>query len=243
MATAANERLTTSNYVALLKDAVATLRDLALFLLAVLLLVFPSTFNTMLTNAGFEEGSIVGMKWKRGLVDTNQKLKLASDTIAMLTTERDQLRKSLATLQSQTNNPQQKRAIEALDAGISRSDTSVRDVQTTVRATLATNAVLVAASKVIAAVAPGTSAPPASGFCYQEDKLQPGPQRFGMLCYSDKRTCETVRGPNPHTRQSACEAVALDGAVWSPRYPGYMHGWYELRATPFATPFPQLPRN
>lgn len=237
--TSANQKL--RDYVALAKDAVGTLRDLALFLFAALLVVFPATFNNLLISAGFEEGSIVGMKWKRSLVDTDRNLKLASDTIATLTIERDQLRTALAALQAQTSNPQQKRVLQALDAGIARSDATARDVQTTVRATLAKNASLVAGSKAITPTESGTLSPPSTAYCYQEDKLQPGPQRFGMLCFQDKPTCELVRGPNPHTRQSACEAVSLGNAPWSPRYPGYMRSWYELRATPFPAPFPGLP--
>lgn len=46
--------------IALGKDLVALLRDGALFLLAVLLIAFPTQFNTILVNAGFEEGRIVG---------------------------------------------------------------------------------------------------------------------------------------------------------------------------------------
>jgi hypothetical protein len=50
-----------SKLVALGKDLVALLRDLVLFVLALLLLFFPATLNNVLTNAGFEEGSFVGL--------------------------------------------------------------------------------------------------------------------------------------------------------------------------------------
>ena len=50
------------------KNLFALLRDIALAALAVLLLVFPTTFNDRLTQAGFEEGSFAGLKWKAKLV-------------------------------------------------------------------------------------------------------------------------------------------------------------------------------
>src|SRR5229473_515359 len=56
--------------VALAKDLFAFLRDSSLFAVALLLLVFPATFNAVLTSAGFEEGSFAGLKWKRQFYDT-----------------------------------------------------------------------------------------------------------------------------------------------------------------------------
>jgi hypothetical protein len=48
-----------SKVVVLRKDLVALLRDLALLVLALLLLFFSTTFNSVLSTAGFEEGSFV----------------------------------------------------------------------------------------------------------------------------------------------------------------------------------------
>jgi hypothetical protein len=54
--------------VSLGKDAVALFRDGSLLILAVLLVVFPRKFNRILVDAGFEEGSVVGFRWKSKLV-------------------------------------------------------------------------------------------------------------------------------------------------------------------------------
>src|SRR5947207_6195399 len=53
--------------VAVSKDIIVVLRDATLLGLAGLLLVFPARFNDLLVSAGFEEGSIVGFKWKAKL--------------------------------------------------------------------------------------------------------------------------------------------------------------------------------
>jgi hypothetical protein len=77
--------------IAMGKDFVALLRDAALFLLAVLLIAFPGRFNSMLVAAGFEEGSVVGFKWKSKLVESNRALEEAQLTIAQLQAKNDEL--------------------------------------------------------------------------------------------------------------------------------------------------------
>lgn len=94
-----------SRQLALGKDLIALLRDAALFVLAFLLIAFPTSFNTLLTKAGFEEGSLVGFKWKNKLVDSDAALKEARATITDL---KDQLAKTsgaLAEVQSNSNDP------------------------------------------------------------------------------------------------------------------------------------------
>ena len=53
-----------SGAIAVWKDLVSLLRDSGLLLLVVLLVAFPTTLNSVLVKAGFEEGSFVGFKWK-----------------------------------------------------------------------------------------------------------------------------------------------------------------------------------
>ena len=59
------------------KNGLALLRDLMLFVLVVLLLLFPDKLNDILTRSGFDEGSIVGFKWKAKLIDSDLALKEA----------------------------------------------------------------------------------------------------------------------------------------------------------------------
>ena len=82
------------------KDLFSLLRDGSLFLLALLLLFFPARLNSVLVSAGFEEGSIVGFKWKSRLVETNDALKDAKSTIEAL---QEQLKKANETLVAATS--------------------------------------------------------------------------------------------------------------------------------------------
>ncbi len=66
------------------RDIFSLLRDAAVFVLALLLLLFPTRLNEVLTRAGFEEGSIVGFKWKSQLVEADEALKEAQATIGTL---------------------------------------------------------------------------------------------------------------------------------------------------------------
>lgn len=84
-------RDTVAGLVGLAKDLVAVLRDGSLFLLALLLIVFPTHFNTILVNAGFEEGSVVGFKWKSKLRDSNEALEQAQAALTQLQAKNDEL--------------------------------------------------------------------------------------------------------------------------------------------------------
>ena len=77
------------------KDLVSLLRDASLLLVVILLVLFPDKFNSILVNAGFEEGSLVGLKWKAKVVETNDALEEAMATIDRLEREKDGLYKAL----------------------------------------------------------------------------------------------------------------------------------------------------
>ncbi len=222
--------------VAIAKDAFALLRDFALFAVAILLLVFPATFNSILTNAGFEEGSFAGLKWKRQFYDTDTALRTAQDTISSLQVQNSDLLKALTTTKSTAPGVKQREELAKLEL-VSRATTeAAKLVQASVGATLATNDPLV--DKARAAIS--LDVPPSTAFCYQEDKLQPGTQRHSVHCHATLAKCESARGPNPRTKQSACEEVNLAGAKWKPRHPGWMGSWFEFRSEPFGSPFPAV---
>src|SRR5262245_31809255 len=94
-----------SRFIGIGKDLVSLLRDGALFVLALLLVAFPGQFNTILVNAGFEEGSVVGFKWKSKLVESNQVLQEAQTQIVTLQGENDKLLKELAAANAKANDP------------------------------------------------------------------------------------------------------------------------------------------
>ena len=222
--------------VALAKDTFALLRDSLLFVFALLLLVFPSTFNGVLTKAGFEEGSFAGLKWRKGLRDTDIALKTAQDTITSLKIQNEKLLKGLTDAQARAGDAKQKEELARLNLEGQKTAEAATQVQASVKQTLETNEPLIEKSS----LAQATVKPPSHVYCYQEDQLQPGPQRYSVHCHATLPRCEVARGPNPRTHQSPCEAVTLDDVRWTPRHPGYMGSWYEFRDEPFGQPFPQI---
>jgi len=225
-----------SSGVAIAKDAFALLRDFALFAVAVLLLVFPTTFNSILTKAGFEEGSFAGLKWKRQFYDTDTALRTAHDTISSLQVQNAEILTALSELRSSAMDVGRDKKLAELELASGTTAEAANQVQASVAATLQTNAPLI--EKARAAISQDT--PPSTGFCYQEDNLQPGAQRYSVHCHTTFERCESARGPNPRTKQSACEEVNLAGVRWKPRHPGWMGSWYEFRSEPFEPPFPAL---
>jgi hypothetical protein len=220
--------------VALVKDLVALFRDLAVFMLALLLLVFPTKLNQILTNAGFEEGSIVGFKWKRGLVESNETLQAAEKTIATLSAQNESLLTALST--AGATSEALKAEFSRLQAENQRIAEDAKRVQTSVTATIESNAPLVGK-----AVASTGSAPyPDRAYCYQEDRLQDGASRFSVHCHETKERCETARGPSKVWKQTQCELIDLTLARWNPGHPGWMGSWYQFSREPFGEPFPQL---
>lgn len=222
--------------IAMAKDAFALLRDFALFTVAILLLVFPATFNSILTDAGFEEGSFAGLKWKRQFYDTDTALRTAQDTITSLQAQNSDLLKALADAKASASDVKQRNELEQLQSASRATTEAARQVQASVSATLASNEPLIDKAR----PAVPADAPPPTAFCYQEDKLQPGAQRYSVHCHATLARCESARGPNPRTKQSACAQVDLSGAPWKPRHPGWMGSWFEFRDEPFAAPFPAL---
>jgi len=125
------------------KDLVALLRDAALLVLAVLLLGWPVTFNTMMTRAGFEEGSIIGFKWKATLVESDQALKAAQATITDLKAQNEELTKVLAEVEKGVSDSALKDQIAKLEADNTRLKVTSSKVAASVEATIALNAPLV----------------------------------------------------------------------------------------------------
>lgn len=130
------------------KDLVALLRDGTLVILALLLLLFPGKFNDLLVRAGFEEGSIVGFKWKANLIDANDALKNAQVTISDLKAQLDKANNALIEAQRKTDDPALKKSITELKAENSRLNEATKQVQASVRATIASNEPLVEKAQV-----------------------------------------------------------------------------------------------
>lgn len=230
-----------ASFIAIAKDAFALLRDSALFAIGALLLFLPATFNSILTEAGFEEGSFAGLKWKAALHDTDTQLLLANDTIAKLEAQNQDL---LTLLEEATgadeksdDKSSQRQEVERLALASRATAERAKEVQTSVSATLKANERLTAGRTIVES----TDRPPPTAFCYQEDNLGVGSQRYSVHCHTTLEKCESARGPNPRTKQSRCESVDLQNANWNPRHPGWQGSWFQFRSEPFGAPFPQLP--
>lgn len=129
--------------VALGKDLVALLRDLALFILALLLLFFPTRFNAILSDAGFEEGSFVGFKWKPKLLNADAALKEAQALITDLRDQNGKLSTALGDAQNKLNDPALKEQFAKLEEANKQLDVASTKVEDSVSSTIASNAPLV----------------------------------------------------------------------------------------------------
>jgi len=132
-----------SKFVVFGKDLVALLRDLVLFILALLLLFFPTTFNSVLSNAGFEEGSFVGFKWKPKLLNSDATLKEAQALIIDLREQNDKMSKALADAQGKCNDPALKEQFAKLEETNKQLNVNSSKVENSVASTIASNAPLV----------------------------------------------------------------------------------------------------
>jgi hypothetical protein len=115
--------------VAVVKDITATARDAALLVLGLLLIVFPSTFNAILVSAGFEEGSIAGMKWKSKLQSSDQALKVAASKIAELQNQLMSNQELLKKAQPGITDPEMAAKVDKVvnrNAAIERSASAVQ---------------------------------------------------------------------------------------------------------------------
>ena len=154
--TSAPKGATFPRLVAIGKDLVSLLRDGALFLLALLLVAFPAQFNSILVHAGFEEGSVVGFTWKSSLVDSNEALQKANNTIDSLKASNAQLLKALTDANAKVNDPQQLAHLAELEEENRRLKEQTQKVQTVVSDTIESNAPLVA--KALSSTTRGKSA-------------------------------------------------------------------------------------
>ncbi len=130
-------------FVGVGKDIVVLLRDAALLVLAGLLLLVPAKFNDLLVSAGFEEGSIVGFKWKAKLIQADDALKEAQATIADLKAQVDKTTQALGEAGARTDDQAIKSSISKLEEESHQLNLASAQVAASVRSTIASNAPLV----------------------------------------------------------------------------------------------------
>ena len=129
--------------ISLGKDLVSFLRDGALFLLAVLLVVAPVRFNTMLAKAGFVEGTLGGFKWQSTIVQSNSALEDARVTISDLQGKNEELAKVLTEVSSKISDPALVKRIAKFEDENRILKNTTQQTQSTVSQAIASNAPLV----------------------------------------------------------------------------------------------------
>jgi hypothetical protein len=125
------------------KNLFALLRDIALAALAVLLLIFPTTFNDRLTQAGFEEGSFAGLKWKAKLVESDAGLKEARVQINDLSGQLKLTSEKLREAETKLNDPKFKAEVAKLELDTKSLNAAAEKVATNVSSIISSNAPLV----------------------------------------------------------------------------------------------------
>ncbi|NVJ51698.1 MAG: hypothetical protein HWE13_12520 [Gammaproteobacteria bacterium] len=134
--------------VALAKDITVLFRDAAIIILTVLLLAFPIKFNSILVEAGFEEGSVVGFKWKSKLVESNEALSKANESIESLKLENEQLLKALDDANEKLSDSQFKEKVATLKENNSKVNRATDAVQSNVLDVIESNDPLIQKSNV-----------------------------------------------------------------------------------------------
>jgi thiamine biosynthesis lipoprotein ApbE len=112
-----------------IKDILALIREAALVILFFLLLIFPGCFNTILVNAGFTEGNVMGFTWKEKAqqsmetADSSQQVaQAATNRLDEMQKKLDNISKKLSAVGSTTNNPE----VHALKMQVDSSKEAVK---------------------------------------------------------------------------------------------------------------------
>lgn len=132
-----------TNAIASGKDLVALLRDSLLFVIGLLLLFFPNRLNDVLVKAGFEEGSVVGFKWKAGLAKSDLALRESQSVNYTLKSQLDSMSKLLREAQSKITDPQFKVKVSEAEKKNAQIKAFSRSTQQSISSTLSSNSALV----------------------------------------------------------------------------------------------------
>ena len=125
------------------KDLVSLLRDGALLLLAIFLVIYPDKINSILNEAGFKEGNIAGLKWQSSLDNSTQALKEAEAKISELQREKNEQAKALAEAKSMLGDTALKQRIVQMEKSNTAQKESTELVLNSVAQTIKANAALV----------------------------------------------------------------------------------------------------
>lgn len=109
------------------KDLIAMLRDGFLLLIAILLLFWPATINNILVEAGFEEGSFAGLKWKKKLTESDETLLKAQSTISDLQVQIERLSSALKEATAGSPETEANTDLERINQQLISSSTALKN--------------------------------------------------------------------------------------------------------------------
>jgi hypothetical protein len=132
-----------SRFVIIGKDLAALLRDFVLLIVFLALVLCPETVNDIIIRAGFEEGSIIGMKWKKGITKSDIALKEAQGSIGVMRKQLDSVSKVLNEAKKLTDNIDLKKKIEKVQMKNGEIEKESNLIQKSLKKTISANAILV----------------------------------------------------------------------------------------------------
>jgi hypothetical protein len=125
------------------KDLVSLLRDGALLLLAIFLVIYPDKINSILNEAGFKEGNFAGLKWQSSLDNSTQALKEAEAKISELQREKNEQAKALAEAKTMLGDTALRQRIVQMEKSNTAQKESTELVLNSVAQTIKANSALV----------------------------------------------------------------------------------------------------
>jgi septal ring factor EnvC (AmiA/AmiB activator) len=133
-----------------LKGLVTFLREAIIVIVLILLLVFPTTVNSVLTKAGFTQASIAGFTWQRELEAAVQTTQDANQSVSKLENELQSTSAELEQIRTAANTPPAVREqISALSTRLQRTQSETRAVKDNLQNSLASQ------QRIMRQVAPG----------------------------------------------------------------------------------------
>ena len=127
---------TTSTRIDFLSKVLKLLREGIIIVVLILLLLMPSTFNGILTNAGFTEADIAGFHWEKELQEANERTQEALQAVEQVNTDSEKLEKTIEAIRLRTDDPVVKREVDILLMDVKEMQAQVRTVDTSLQENL-----------------------------------------------------------------------------------------------------------
>ena len=103
-------------------------RDGLLLVVLVMLMVFPSTFNTILTKAGFTSASILGFDWEKKLEDATKVTEAAQKEVKNLNAQLETQAVAAERVARQVTDPAARQRAEAVAHDLRASQTAAQRI-------------------------------------------------------------------------------------------------------------------